>query len=52
MCFPHFKFEILYTLQGDFPWHFNTQSSHVSKDSEDNIIAFSEKKLVVDILEV
>ena len=21
MCFPHFKFEILYTLQGDFPWH-------------------------------
>ena len=31
---------------------YNIQSSHVSKDSEDNIIMFSEKKLVVDILEV
>lgn len=30
---------------------YNIQSSHVSKDSEDNLIMFSEKKLVVDILE-
>ena len=50
MCLPHFKLEILYTLQGDFPWHTIYRALTLA-DSEDNIIMFSEKQLVVDILE-